>query len=321
MDWRGHLLAGAEGLERIAAEAPAELVLVATVGWTGLPPALAALRAGRALALANKEVLVCGGHLVMEEARRRDLQILPVDSEHNAIFQCLAAAAPSTVKRIILTCSGGPYRNATREEIAIAPRDRTLRHPTWSMGAKITVDSATLMNKGFEVIEAHHLFGVGYDHIDVVIHPESTVHSLVEYVDGSLLAQLGPTDMRFPIQFALTWPDRLEAPAKYLDLTTISSLHFAAPDLDRFPALRMAYDAGRAGGSAPCVLNAANEVAVALHLAGDIPCGGVPEIVGTVIRAHTPEAAPSLESLRKWDLWGREEARRVAREIREAARA
>lgn len=311
-DWNGVIHAGADGLCAIVREAPADLVLVATVGWKGLEPALAAIEAGRNLAIANKEVLVCGGHLVMRAAHRHNVRIIPVDSEHNAIFQCLAASPKSPVRRLILTCSGGPFRNATAQEIDAASHEVTLNHPTWDMGNKITVDSATLMNKGFEVIEAHHLFGVPYEKIQVLIHPQSTIHSMVEFVDGSILAQLGQTDMHLPIQYALTYPQRRATVTPPLAFGKLGSLTFADPDHERFPCLKMAYAAGQAGGSAPCVLNAANEVAVQLHLEGRISCGEIARIVRRVMEAHKAETDPDFEALRRCDHWAREEAFRVA---------
>jgi 1-deoxy-D-xylulose-5-phosphate reductoisomerase len=309
--WSGEIVTGPEGLIAIARDVPADLVLVATVGWTGLDPALAAIKAGRHIALANKEVLVCGGHLVMKEIAQRKLNILPVDSEHNAIHQCLAASPQSVVKRLVLTCSGGPFRQADQKAIMAATSAQTLDHPTWDMGSKITVDSATLMNKGFEVIEAHHLFGVPYDQIEVVIHPQSTVHSMVEFVDGSILAQLGQTDMRLPIQYALTWPERVASPLPPLDLTKVGPLEFSPPDLERFPCLMMAYEAGKLGGSVPCVLNAANEVAVAKHLEDQITCGQIATVVSKVLEKHSPITDPDLDTLRQADQW----ARRVALEV------
>ncbi len=311
-DWRGSLLSGAEGLKQIAAQAPADLVLVATVGWTGLEPALAAIKAGRHIALANKEVLVCGGHLVTREATRQGVELLPVDSEHNAIHQCLCAAPTAEIRRLILTCSGGPFLRSTKEEIDNAPREATLNHPTWNMGEKVTVDSATLMNKGLEVIEAHHLFHVPYKRIEVVIHPQSIVHSMVEFLDGSIIAQLGPTDMRLPIQYAVTFPERHPTEIKSLDLAALGTLSFEPPDLERFPCLEMAYRAGEAGGSAPAVLNGANEVAVRLHLEGKIPCGEVSRIVQSVVENHEPESDPSMERLRQWDTWARQQAEEAA---------
>jgi 1-deoxy-D-xylulose-5-phosphate reductoisomerase len=315
--WRGRLLAGDEGLEEIAAQAPAELVLVATVGFTGLAPTIAALKAGRDIALANKEVLVCAGHLVMGLARERGRRILPVDSEHNAIFQCLQAGPGQPLRRIVLTCSGGSLRHATQEEIDSAPAARTLRHPTWTMGSKITVDSATLMNKGLEVIEAHHLFGIDADRIEVVIHPQSVIHSMVEFVDGSMIAQLGVTDMRLPIQNVLTFPARVATDLAPLDLLKVGRLDFSEPDLGRFPCLAMAYEALRADGTAPCALNAANEVAVAAHLAGEIPCGGIPGTIRAVMDRHANRAAADLDTLRAVDA----EARALAREHLDARSA
>lgn len=309
------VLEGPEGLLEAAALDGADLVVAATVGWTGVEPVLAALEAGRDIALANKEVLVCAGGLVLAAADRAGARLWPLDSEHNAIAQCLAAgpAGPrAPLRRLVLTCSGGPFRAATAEEIAAAPPERTLAHPTWEMGRKISVDSATLMNKGFEVIEAHHLFGVDYDRIEVVVHPQSIIHSLVEFVDGSMIAQMGATDMRLPIQNILTHPDRLEAPTAPLDLAAVGRLDFAAPDTGRFPALAMAYEAGRRGGAAPCLLNAANEVAVAAHLASEIPCGAIPEVLAEVLRdPAAPDAHGTLDDLRAADAWARAAARRA----------
>ncbi|MEQ8821097.1 MAG: 1-deoxy-D-xylulose-5-phosphate reductoisomerase [Sumerlaeia bacterium] len=307
------LLSGPDALTRLAAEVPATMVLAATVGWTGVEPVLAAIAAGRDIALANKEVLVCAGDLVMAAAKAHGVAIYPVDSEHNAIMQCLAASGPGAapLRRLILTCSGGAYRNASAEEIALAGWERTLDHPTWDMGRKITVDSATLMNKGFEVIEAHHLFGVPMEKIQVVIHPQSIVHSLVEFADGSMMAQMGRTDMRLPIQHILTYPDRRPTTLEPLDLTEVGCLDFLKPDLGRFPCLAMAYEAAQRGGTLPCVLNAANEIAVAAHLGGQIPCGGIPELIRQVLDAHEIQPAASLDTLREADRWGREAARAV----------
>lgn len=313
--WSGTLLSGEEGLSQIAAQAGGELVLVATVGWTGLAPTLAALEAGRTVAIANKEALVCGGELVMHAARRKKLPILPVDSEHCAIFQCLQSATENDLRKIILTCSGGPLLNSTQEEIDNADRDVTLKHPRWEMGDKITIDSATLMNKGFEVIEAHHLFAVPYEKIEVVIHPQSIVHSMVEFVDGSVMAQLGPTDMRLPIQHALTYPDRVPSQVRSMAWGKVGTLTFGEPDTSRFPALRLAYAAGKAGGSAPCVLNAANEVAVQLHLGRKISCGAIPRILQQVMDQHEVEPNPSLAQLRHWNEWSRRIATEAAMKI------
>ncbi len=308
------VLSGPEGLVEAATNSEAEMVVVATVGWTGVEPTLAALAAGRDVALANKEVLVCAGGLVLEAARKSGAAIWPLDSEHNAIMQCLGAgraSASAPVRRIVLTCSGGPYLDATPGEIAGAGPERTLAHPTWNMGRKITVDSATLMNKGFEVIEAHHLFDIPLEKIEVVIHPQSIVHSIVEFVDGSMIAQMGVTDMRLPIQNVLTQPYRRPTTLDPLDLAKVGRLDFARPDLERFPCLSMAYDAARRGGTLPCVLNAANEVAVAAHLRGHIPCGAIPRVIAEVLGCHENEEADTLSALRRADGWAREEAERA----------
>jgi 1-deoxy-D-xylulose-5-phosphate reductoisomerase len=262
-----------------AATAESDLVIAAIVGCAGLRPVMAAVDSGKTVALANKEALVTAGELMTEAAKRSGATILPVDSEHNAIFQCLAGTTTDSISRIILTASGGPFRTAAPETIAKATPAQAVAHPNWSMGAKISVDSATMMNKGLELIEARHLFGLPSSRIDVLIHPQSVVHSLVEFVDGSVLAQLGTPDMRIPIAYALAWPERIETPAQRLDLAAIGRLDFEAPDLNRFPALRLARCALEAGGAAPVVLNAANEVAVASFLAGRL---GFAEIAATV---------------------------------------
>jgi len=253
-----------------AAVGEAELVIAAIVGCAGLRPVMAAVEAGRVVALANKEALVTAGRLMTDAATAHNATILPVDSEHNAIFQCLAGSRIEDVSKIILTASGGPFRTASAEAIDIATPAQAVAHPNWSMGAKISVDSATLMNKGLELIEAHYLFGLPSRQIDILIHPQSVIHSMVEFVDSSVLAQLGSPDMRIPIAHALAWPERLETPAQRLDLAAIARLDFEAPDAQRFPALRLAREALEAGGAAPIVLNATNEVAVASFLAGAI---------------------------------------------------
>jgi len=248
----------------------AELVIAAIVGCAGLRPVMAAVDAGKTVALANKEALVTAGGLMTDAARKSGATLLPVDSEHNAIFQCLTGSRPQDVSRIILTASGGPFRTASADVIRTATPAQAVAHPNWSMGAKISVDSATLMNKGLELIEAHFLFGLPSERLDVVIHPQSVIHSMVEFVDGSVLAQLGSPDMRIPIAYALAWPERMPTPAQRLDLASIARLDFEEPDLERFPALRLAREALEGGGAAPVVLNAANEVAVASFLAGEI---------------------------------------------------
>ena len=261
-------LAGEQAL--IEATDEAELVIAAIVGCAGLRPVMAAVDAGRTVALANKEALVTAGSLMTDAARGSGATLLPIDSEHNAIFQCLAGSRPQDVSRIILTASGGPFRTASSDVIGTATPAQAVAHPNWSMGAKISVDSATLMNKGLELIEAHFLFGLPSEQLDVVIHPQSVIHSMVEFVDGSVLAQLGSPDMRIPIAYALAWPERMPTPARRLDLASIARLDFEEPDLERFPALRLAREALESGGAAPVVLNAANEIAVASFLAGEI---------------------------------------------------
>lgn len=276
-----HAAGGKEALLEAAA-GEADWVMAAIVGCAGLEPVMAAVEAGRTVALANKESLVTAGSLMTEAARRAGATILPVDSEHNAIFQCLAGNRPQDVARLILTASGGPFRTATAETMAGATPEQAVAHPNWSMGAKISVDSATMMNKGLELIEAHHLFGLSGDQIDILVHPQSVIHSLVEYVDGSVIAQLGSPDMRIPIAHALAWPERMPTPADRLDLVRIRSLEFEEPDLGRFPALRLAREALSSDAAAPIVLNAANEVAVAAFLDRRI---GFAEIARTVERA------------------------------------
>ena len=283
--------AGEEALIE-AARADADLVIAAIVGCAGLKPVMAAVEAARTVALANKEALVTAGELMTDAAAGSGATILPVDSEHNAIFQCLAGSRREDVSKLILTASGGPFRTASPEAIAAATPAAAVAHPNWSMGAKISVDSATLMNKGLELIEAHYLFGMPSERIDIVIHPQSVIHSLVEFVDGSVLAQLGSPDMRIPIAYAMAWPERMKTPAQRLDLASIARLDFEAPDLDRFPALRLCRQALEVGGAAPTVLNAANEVAVAGFLDGALR---FPDIVRTVQEALS-EAAYSAPS-------------------------
>ena len=269
-----------------AATVEADLVIAAIVGCAGLKPVMAAVEAGRTVALANKEALVTAGELMTGAAAANGATLLPIDSEHNAIFQCLAGSNEADVARIILTASGGPFRTASAEFIRSATPAQAVAHPNWSMGAKISVDSATLMNKGLELIEAHYLFGLPSERLDILIHPQSVIHSMVEFIDGSVLAQLGSPDMRIPIAYALAWPDRIETPAQRLDLAAIARLDFEEPDFERFPALRLARQALETGGAAPTVLNAANEVAVANFLAGRI---GFTDIV-SIVREALEEA-------------------------------
>jgi 1-deoxy-D-xylulose-5-phosphate reductoisomerase len=285
--------AGPEALIE-AAGGEAEWVMAAIVGCAGLPPTMAAVEAGKTVALANKEALVTAGGLMMDAAKRCGATLLPVDSEHNAIFQCLAGSRSEEIARLVLTASGGPFRMATEQQLRDATPAQAVAHPKWSMGAKISVDSATLMNKGLELIEAHHLFGLPPEKIDVVVHPQSVVHSLVEFIDGSLLAQLGSADMRIPISFALGWPERIPTPAARLDLVELGRLDFEAPDPERFPSLRLVRQALESGGGASVVLNAANEVAVELFLAGRI---GFIEIAATVEEALENFAAPAPKNI------------------------
>jgi 1-deoxy-D-xylulose-5-phosphate reductoisomerase len=314
------IVVGDEGLVALAASDRADVVVAAIVGAAGLEPAHAALAAGKTVALANKEALVAAGELLKETALRTGGTIVPVDSEHSAIDQCLRAGRSEEVRRLILTASGGPFRTTPSSEFSrITPRD-ALRHPTWKMGPRITMDSATLMNKGFEVIEAHWLFDVPAKDIDVLIHPQSIVHSMVEYVDGSVLAQLGTTDMRGPIQYALTYPERCRASISGLDWSSLPPLEFHPPDRDRFPALTLAYQAMEAGGTAPAVLNAADEIAVGLFLEARIGFRDVPELIARVLAAHPPGPADTLEDVLEADRWARRHARSVAGSIASPSR-
>ena len=307
------LAAGPEGLIAVATHPAVDIVICASAGTAGLEAVLAAIDAGKTIALANKEVLVMAGALVTDAARRRGVAILPVDSEHNAIHQCLHGRTMREVRRLILTASGGPFRELARDALETVGPDAALRHPTWQMGRKITIDSATLMNKGLEVIEAHWLFGAAPDQIDVVIHPQSIVHSLVELNDGSTLAQLGVTDMRLPIQYACSYPERWEAPLPSLDLTRAGRLEFHPPDHERFPCLGLAYRALRAGGTMPVVLNAANEVAVELFLDRKLGFTAISRLIEKTMNAHRVEPVSTLEVVRRVDTWARGEARAMAR--------
>ena len=300
---------GGGGLTAVATHPAVDVVLCASSGTAALEAALAAIDAGKTIALANKEVLVMAGGLMVEAARRRGVPILPVDSEHNAIHQCIDRRPPTQISRLFLTASGGPFREWPAARLRDVTPEEALRHPTWSMGPKITVDSATLMNKGLEVIEARWLFDVPADRITVVIHPQSIVHSLVELCDGSVLAQLGVTDMRLPIQYALSYPERWEAPLPGLDLARCGALAFEEPDHDRFPCLGLAYRALRGGSGLPVVLNAANEVAVAAFLEGRLAFPAIPAVIEEVLDAGAagPAAAPdSLAGVRELDRWARE---------------
>lgn len=286
-----------------------DLVLAAVVGAAGLPAVLAAVQTGKTLALANKESLVVAGSLLIPLARKHNVNILPVDSEHSAIFQAMHCGQPREVRRLILTASGGPFRTASREQIENATLADALNHPTWRMGNKITIDSATMFNKGLELIEACWLFDLPPEKIDIVIHPESIVHSMVEFNDGNVLAQLSPPDMRTPIQYALTYPDRLPSNSRKLDLAHAFSLNFHPPDPDRFPALDIARDVARRGGTLGAVMNAANEAAVEAFTSGNIPFGMIWRTVQHTIADHTVQQSPSLDDLMKADAWARSSAR------------
>jgi 1-deoxy-D-xylulose-5-phosphate reductoisomerase len=311
--WKGRVLTGEEGIRELVAESGADLVLNGMVGSAGLGPTIVALTEGIELALANKESLVVGGDLVTALAEATDTRIIPVDSEHSALFQLVGAESPGTVERLVLTASGGPFRGRT-DLSGVTPED-ALAHPTWDMGGRITIDSATLMNKGFEMIEAHHLFGTPYERIDVVVHPQSTVHALVHLNDGASLAHLGYPDMRVPISYALNYPERADVDVPTLDLAKAGELTFAEPDIETFPCLRLARDAGEAGGTAPCVLNAADEVAVSAFLDGRIPFTAIAEVVEGTLGAMPAVVPGHFEDLYAVDA----EARERARELIQAA--
>ncbi|SFA41682.1 1-deoxy-D-xylulose 5-phosphate reductoisomerase [Parageobacillus thermantarcticus] len=293
---------GEDGLTEAAVFPETNIVVTAVVGSVGLVPTLRAIEAGKTIALANKETLVTAGHIVTAAAKKHGVSLLPVDSEHSAIFQCLQGEKKKNVEKIILTASGGSFRDKTREELKNVTVEEALRHPNWSMGAKITIDSATMMNKGLEVIEAHWLFGLPYEQIDVLLHRESIIHSLVQFRDTSIIAQLGMPDMHVPIQYALTYPERLPLiKAKPLDLAEISALHFQRVDFDRYRCLRLAYEAGKVGGSLPTVLNAANEEAVAAFLQGRIAFLAIEEYIERALERHKLVKEPSLEEIREID--------------------
>src|SRR5216110_1851882 len=325
LEYKPQIFTGEEGLREIACLTDADMVLVAIVGTAGLPPALAAIEAGKNLAVASKEILVMAGEIVMRKARDNGVHVLPVDSEHNAIFQCLeggrgpsgpnsrsAEAAPTFqstgIRRIILTASGGPFRETPAEKFSGITVEEALKHPTWNMGPKITIDSATLFNKGLEMIEAHWLFGVGMAQVEVVIHPQSIVHSMVEFADGSVLAQLSHSNMCFPIQYAITWPDRVPNSLPPLDFGKLTELKFARPRYDDFPALSLARRAGETGGALPAVLNAANEIAVAAFLDRKVRFPEIWGIVEQLMNQHTPVAHPDLDAILGADQWARTQA-------------
>ena len=302
---------GAEGLNTLATLAEADVVLIAIVGTAGLHPALAAIEAGKDLAIASKEILVMAGEIITTAAQRRGVKLLPVDSEHNAIFQCLDGhrGGEAEVAKLILTASGGPFRQLPSDQIETVTLAQALRHPTWQMGPKITIDSATLFNKGLEMIEARWLFGIGMDRIDVIVHPQSIIHSMVEFTDGSVLAQLSHTDMCFPIQYALTWPRRVSGAMQPLDFAALAKLEFEAPRRADFPALDLARRAGHTGGTLPAVYNAANEVAVDAFRAGSLSFPGIWRCVSAVMDRHTVQPSATLESVVAADQWARETSR------------
>ena len=316
LDYEPRIFSGESGLLEIACLTDVDMVLVAIVGTGGLRPALAAIKAGKDLAVASKEILVMAGEIVMREARDKSVHVLPVDSEHNAIFQCLeparlraardgGVASPAEVRRIILTASGGPFRETPRTAFDSITPEQALKHPTWNMGPKITIDSATLFNKGLEMIEAHWLFGVEMKRVEVVIHPQSIVHSMVEFTDGSTLAQLSYSNMCFPIQYAVTWPDRVPNSLPPLDFSKLSKLEFSTPRYDDFPALNLARRAGETGGTLPAVMNAANEIAVAAFLDRKVRFPEIWGIVEQVMNQHPPVAHPDLDAILGADQWAR----------------
>ena len=319
LDYQPRIFSGTAGLLQIACLTGADIVLVAIVGTGGLRPALAAIEAGKDLAVASKEILVMAGEIVMREARENGVHVLPVDSEHNAIFQCLeparvraardgGVASPTDIRRIILTASGGPFRETPRAAFDSITPEQALKHPTWNMGPKITIDSATLFNKGLEMIEAHWLFGVEMKRVEVVIHPQSIVHSMVEFTDGSTLAQLSYSNMCFPIQYAVTWPERVPNTLPPLDFSKLSKLGFSTPRYDDFPALNLARRAGETGGTLPAVMNAANEMAVAAFLDQKVRFPEIWRIVEQVMNRHTPVAHPNLDAILRADQWARAQA-------------
>jgi 1-deoxy-D-xylulose 5-phosphate reductoisomerase len=302
---RYHIAMGLDGMCEIAALDKVDTVLVAVSGAVGILPTISAINKSRRVALANKETLVAAGEIVMDLARTRGASIIPVDSEHSAIFQCLQGESKH-LRNLWITASGGPFRDYSQEQLADVTVEMALKHPNWKMGPKITIDSATLMNKGLEVIEAHHLFAVDYDHIKVLVQKESVIHSMVELVDGSFLGHLGIADMRIPIQYALTYPDRCDSPAATLDFAEVGAIHFEKPDLVRFPLLQTAFEAGRQGGTLPAVMNAANEVAVGYFLNHQIKFLEIARTVEAVLNKHTMIKSPALEEIFAADTWARE---------------
>jgi 1-deoxy-D-xylulose-5-phosphate reductoisomerase len=313
--YKPQIFTGEDGLREIACLTNAEMVLVAIVGTGGLRPALAAIEAGKDLAVASKEILVMAGETVMREARDNGVNVLPVDSEHNAIFQCLEGKSSLEIRRVILTASGGPFRETPRKDFDSITPEQALKHPTWNMGPKITIDSATLFNKGLEMIEAHWLFRVEMKRVEVVIHPQSIVHSMVEFADGSTLAQLSYSNMCFPIQYAVTWPDRVPNTLPPLDFSKLSKLEFFTPRYDDFPALNLARRAGETGGTLPAVMNAANEVAVAGFLDRQVRFPDIWRIVEEAMNRHTSVAHPNLDAILQADQWARKEVQGICKSV------
>jgi 1-deoxy-D-xylulose-5-phosphate reductoisomerase len=316
LDYRPIIVAGATGTIEVAAYGDAQSVVTGIVGCAGLLPTIAAIKAGKDIALANKETLIAGGPVVLPLVAKHGVKLLPADSEHSAIFQCLQGVPPGGLRRIILTASGGAFRDLPIEKLATVKVADALKHPNWTMGQKITIDSATLMNKGLEVIEAHYLFGLDYDRIEIVIHPQSIIHSLIEVQDTSVLAQLGWPDMRLPLLYALSWPDRIYTEWEKFDLVKAGDLTFRAPDHLKYPCMQLAYAAGRAGGSMPAVLNAANEQAVALFLAEQISFLDIPKAIEQVCDNHRVDfnLTPSLDDILAADLWARQMVLEISRQ-------
>jgi len=309
------VLSGESGISEVASLSKADFVLSAIVGFAGLLPTLSAVRAGKTVGLANKESLVVAGEIVMKDAVKFGARIIPVDSEHSAIFQCIEGRSSQSVRKIVLTASGGPFFGRNKKELAKVTLEDALKHPNWEMGKKITIDSATLMNKGLEVIEAHHLFGIAHDRIDVLIHPQSIVHSMVEFRDRSYIAQLSVPDMKGPIAYALSYPERIDNPMPALDLSSIEKLTFRRPDTECFPCLLYAYEASKEGGTMPAVLNAANEIAVGAFLQKAIGFNDIPVIIKKTMHSHRKKAVKGLDAVIEADRWAREKAREVINDL------
>ncbi len=305
---RSKILSGPDSLIKIAQNPAVDMLVMSIVGTAGLPATIAAIKKGKTIAIASKEILVAAGDIVMPLARKHDAPLLPLDSEHSAIFQCLQGSAGNKIKRLILTASGGPFRRFSKKQLGKVTAKQALAHPTWNMGPKITIDCATLMNKGLEVIEAHHLFNVPYEKIDVVVHPQSIIHSMVEFEDGSVLAQMGVPDMRTAIQYALFYPKRQARDFGILDFAKIGTLNFEKPDTDRFPCLKLAYEAGNTGGTMPAVLSAANDSAVEMFLKDKIKFTDIPRIVRSTMKEHKLIKKPSLDQILESEKWARAEA-------------